>query len=273
VIEIASGQELTEEIIGGFREEGYLVVRNLLATEEVSEILQTFMDIHAGPPISGFYEPVGEEEAAGDILRRYPRILQPHYFSATALKYMLHPRLFPILKALLGEAPLASQSMFYYKPPGARGQALHQDNYYLKVEPGTCIAAWTAIDDCDNANGGMQIVPKSNELDILCPERADPKLSFTQAIVRVPKGLKAIGVDMKAGDTLFFNGNVIHGSGPNRTTDRFRRSFTCHYVGESTERLGSYFSRLYDFEGSWEQYSINAETGPCGDEFAGFYGH
>ena len=29
----------------------------------------------------------------------------------------------------------------------ARGQALHQDNFYLRVKPGTCMAAWIAIDD------------------------------------------------------------------------------------------------------------------------------
>jgi len=251
-----------------------LVVRNLLATEEVSEILQTFMDIHAGPPISGVLR-TGRRRGSGG--RHFETVSAhssaPINFSATALKYMLHPRLFPILKALLGEAPLASQSMFYYKPPGARGQALHQDNYYLKVEPGTCIAAWTAIDDCDNANGGMQIVPKSNELDILCPERADPKLSFYPGDRSRSERIEGDRRGYEGRGHVFFNGNVIHGSGPNRTTDRFRRSFTCHYVGESTERLGSYFSRLYDFEGSWEQYSINAETGPCGDEFAGFYGH
>ncbi|WP_341853805.1 hypothetical protein [Brachybacterium sp. GPGPB12] len=28
----------------------------------------------------------------------------------------------------------ATQSMFYFKPPGARGQAMHQDNYFLQSE-------------------------------------------------------------------------------------------------------------------------------------------
>ncbi|MCD9024877.1 phytanoyl-CoA dioxygenase family protein [Cohnella silvisoli] len=266
-------ETLSSDQLLQFHTDGYLVIRQLFEQVEVAEIRNTFMDIHAGPPIPGFFEPLGEKEAGDDILKRYPRILQPHYFNATALKFMLHPRLIPILADLFGEEPLASQSMFYYKPPGARGQALHQDNYYLKVEPGTCIAAWTAIDDCDMANGGMMVVPQTGEIDLFCPEQADSRVSFTQAIVHVPKGMKAVSVEMKAGDTLFFNGNVIHGSGPNRTSDRFRRSFTCHYVGVSTEKLGSYFSKLYRADGSVIQQRINAETGPCGDEFAGFYGH
>lgn len=267
------GGVLSQDQLEQFRADGYLIVRALLRPEEVREIVDTFMGIHAGPPIPGFFEPKSEEEAAGDILLRYPRILQPHYFNEVALKYLLAPRVMNVVADLLGEEPLASQSMFYFKPPGAKGQALHQDNYYLKVEPGTCIAAWTAIDACTPDNGGMMVVPKSHGLDILCPEKADPKTSFTQAIVHVPKGLKAVPALMEPGDTLFFNGSVIHGSGPNRTKDRFRRSFTCHYVGVSTERLGSYFNHLYGFDGSVTRQRINEHTGPCGDEFAGLYAH
>ncbi|MEJ7654789.1 MAG: phytanoyl-CoA dioxygenase family protein [Chloroflexia bacterium] len=44
-----------------------------------------------------------------------------------------------------------------YSPAGARGQALHQDNFFLKVEPGTCIAAWAALDPADRENGGLEV--------------------------------------------------------------------------------------------------------------------
>jgi len=58
-----------------------------------------------------------------------------------ALRYLLDDRLEDVLTDLFGEEPLAAQSMLYFKPPGAKGQALHQVNFYLKVEPGICIAA------------------------------------------------------------------------------------------------------------------------------------
>ena len=50
-----------------------------------------------------------------------------------------------VLTQLLGVEPLAVQTMLYFKPAGARGQALHQDNFYLRVQPGTCMAAWLAL--------------------------------------------------------------------------------------------------------------------------------
>ena len=42
-------------------------------------------------------------------------------------------------RLLLGREPYAAQTMFYFKPPGARGQALHQDQTPLRVQPGTCL--------------------------------------------------------------------------------------------------------------------------------------
>ena len=46
-----------------------------------------------------------------------------------------------------------------FKPPGARGQAFHQDNYYLLVQPYTCVAAWLAVDRSWPENGGLQVCP------------------------------------------------------------------------------------------------------------------
>ncbi|WP_227013754.1 phytanoyl-CoA dioxygenase family protein [Paenibacillus psychroresistens] len=264
---------LSKEEIQQFNADGYLVVRGALNLVEVEEIKSAFMQIHAQGRVDKYFEPVSMEEAQGDILKVYPRVMQAHYYNDTSLHYMIHPKVIGMVGELLGEEAFGTQSMFYFKPPGAKGQALHQDNYYLKVEPGTCIAAWTAIDYCDRDNGGMMVVPKSGELEIICPTVADPKVSFTQAIVHVPKGMKAIDVVMEPGDTLFFNGKVIHGSGPNRSKDRFRRAFICHYVGASTTKIGSFFNKLYGADGAVVEREANEITGPCGDEFAGLYGH
>ena len=107
-----------------------------------------------------------------------------------ALRYMLDPRLHPALHKLIGEEPVAVQSMFYFKPPKARGQELHQDNFYLRVKPGTCMAAWIAVDDVDAENGGMKVVPGSHHEEIACPQKADAATSFTTDYVPVPEGFR-----------------------------------------------------------------------------------
>ena len=90
------------------------------------------------------------------------------------MRYMLDERIEMHLADLMGDEPIAAQSMFYFKPPGARGQDFHQDNFYLRVQPGSCMAAWVAIDDCDEQNGTMMVVPTSNALDIVCPRKIRP---------------------------------------------------------------------------------------------------
>ena len=267
---VESGKRfLNDRQIQQFHEEGFLVYKNMLSGEQVQEILDTFMEIHRNGPIEPYFRPLSAEESGGDILKQYPRVMHPHRFNETARKYMLYPGIMAALGDLLGEEALAAQSMYYYKPPGSRGQALHQDNFYLKVEPGTCLAAWTAIDPVDQDNGGLLVVPKTQHHAIVCPEEADARESFTTHFVRPPEGLKPIPVVMEPGDVLFFNGNLIHGSYRNKTKDRFRRSFICHYANASALRISQFYKPLYWADGLIaEHVEHNPYGGPCGVEYA-----
>jgi ectoine hydroxylase-related dioxygenase (phytanoyl-CoA dioxygenase family) len=222
-------------------------------------------NIHAGGPIPALnYRPLPTEEAGSDILKQYPRIIHPHKVNDTAMRYMLHPKLMAVLATLFDEEPLAAQSMFYFKPPGARGQSLHQDNFFLKVEPGTCIAAWIALDPADQENGGLVVAPKTNRLDIQCPHAADTRIFFTNEEVDIPEGTSPIPINLNSGDVLFFNGSIIHGSYPNTSKDRWRRTFICHYVGGSTLRIGSFYNELYKANGEMVKREENTDAGPCG---------
>jgi hypothetical protein len=255
-----------------YHAKGYALARGLFSPEEVEEIKTRFMDIQR-EGIPGVYEPGRPGEAGADPkdpLNQFPRFIHPHKHDAMSFRYMLDPRVGAILETLLGEPALAVQTMFYYKPPGSRGQALHQDQFYLLVEPGTCMAAWTAIDDCDATNGGMMVVPNTDDASVECPtNNADASASFTKHYVAVPKGKKAQLVPMKAGDTLFFNGSLIHGSGPNRTKDRFRRSFIAHYATGDARKIASYYQPAYRMDGTEIGLEINTTGGPCGTAWAG----
>lgn len=256
---------LSPEQRARYHDEGYLLVPGLLRQEEIEELATTFQNLHRRGSIPGCFTLGSPEEIATDPLKLYPRMMHPHRVSDVALRYMLHPAILDVLADLMQEAPLAAQSMFYWKPPLARGQALHQDNFYLRVHPGTCIAAWVPLDDTDEENGCLMVAPGSHKLDIFCPEEADPTISFTRHYVPVPDGLHEVPVRMQAGDVLFFGGNLIHGSYPNRSTSRFRRSFISHYIGESSEQVARFYKPLYRRTG--EQVEIPdspADGGPCG---------
>jgi hypothetical protein len=254
-----------------FAREGYVLAPGLFGPGEVQEVRELFARLHA-EGVPGHYEPRKVTDGVqnpDDPLFQYPRVMMPHRFNARAKHFMLLPRVADRLRAFFGGDPVATQSMFYFKPPGARGQALHQDQFYLLVEPGSCIAAWTAIDDTDNENGALLVVPKTNHADIACPAVADARESYTSHFVPVPEGHKAQLVPMKAGDTLFFNGSLIHGSGPNRSKTRFRRSFICHYAAGNVRKISSGYRPLIRMDGT--EYEVEPQTsgGPCGEGWKG----
>jgi ectoine hydroxylase-related dioxygenase (phytanoyl-CoA dioxygenase family) len=250
-----------------FLANGYYVARGLFSPEEVDRIRETFMHENENGPVPGLSE-ISASYKPEDPLSFYPRMMHPHRHEELSvgplsMQYMLDERVGEILQDLFGEEPIAAQSMFYFKPPGARGQDLHQDNFYLRVQPGTCIAAWTAIDRADEENGGLMVVPGSNRLDIVCPERADSSLYFTMDHVDVPEGMSVEPVVMEPGDVLFFNGSLIHGSYPN-TSSRFRRAFICHYVPAGAAEVSSGYRPLLRFNGEEVEMAGATGGGPCG---------
>lgn len=259
----AGASILPQEGLRQFEEDGFTVVRGLFGYDEIDRLCAEFTALHAAGPVPGHFEP----RPSADPLRTHPRVMHPHEINERALRVLLDPRLRGVLEVLLDEEVLAAQSMFYFKPPGARGQALHQDNFYLRVEPGTCVAAWVACDVIDRDNGGLEVVPGTHRMDLFCPQEADASLSFAREYVPPPEGLATVAVDMAPGDVLFFNGSLVHGSQPNRTADRFRRSFIGHYVGRSAERIGTYY-RTLSMSGERVQLAESEGAGPCGTEFA-----
>jgi phytanoyl-CoA hydroxylase len=253
--------------------EGFVIARSLFSADEAGAIREVFMHQAALGHVPNLFEPrAGTSDS--DPLARYPRMMHPHRHPAqpvgpVSLRTMLDPRLRAALAALLREEAIAAQSMFYFKPPGARGQALHQDNFYLKVNPGRCIAAWVAIDAADRGNGGLEVVPGTQTSPIACPEAADPKISFTNHYVPAPKGLAAIPVNLAPGDVLFFGGALLHGSQPNTSADRFRRAFICHYLPASATAISSYYRPLLDFDGNVVERADAPDGGPCGEPISG----
>ncbi|MFI2433411.1 phytanoyl-CoA dioxygenase family protein [Streptomyces sp. NPDC018693] len=250
------------DMVRQYRGDGFTVVRGMFGYDEIEAVRAEFAALHAGGAVPGHFEP----RAGNDPLDRFPRVMQPHEISGLARGVLLDVRLREVVEVLLGEEVLAAQSMFYFKPPGARGQALHQDNFYLRVEPGTCVAAWIACDVIGRDNGGLEVVPGTHEMDLFCPETADAEVSFAREYVPPPAGLSAVPVDMTPGDVLFFNGTLVHGSQPNRSA-RFRRSFIGHYVGASAERIGGYY-RTLSMRGERVVLPESEGAGPCGTEFA-----
>jgi ectoine hydroxylase-related dioxygenase (phytanoyl-CoA dioxygenase family) len=190
------------------------------------------------------------DDGAQDPLQRYPRMFNMHHWDVVSREWLLHERICRCLVAMLAQEPYAIQTMLYCKPPGARGQTLHQDQYYLRARPGTSTAVWMVLDPTDEANGCLQIAPDTQDLPLICPVEADVSESFTTIVVPLPPGIKPVPMVMEAGDVLFFNGQIIHGSLPNTTPDRFRRSLVGHYIKGNAHQVATFDHPVLRMDGS-----------------------
>ena len=211
-----------------YRAQGHLIVRGLVAPEEVAELLA---HVEHGP---------------GGFERRHMlhRELEIHE------RFMLHPRVLDVVAALVGPDVLALQTMLFVKRPGAEGQGYHQDSFHILTSPDTLIGAWLALDPADEENGcvwitqGSQHEPVYPDADESAGHGGDTQLADIPSVSGADdpdehlNGLTAVaarypGREVPAvlapGDVVFFGGRVLHRSHANRSALRLRRAFVAHY--------------------------------------------
>ena len=226
-----AGPGLSADAVAAYRRDGYHIARGLIAGAEIDAMRAHFTALHARAPIPEVY---ATDPGSADPLKRFPRMMQPHRWDPAARRWLLDPRIIAVLRAVMGDEPVAAQSMFYFKPPLADGQGFHQDNFYLMAHPGTCYAAWLTVDDADRGNGSLFVVPGSHRGPLFSPR--DGRTEPWGSLIPQPAPADLVEVDLRAGDCLFFHGSLIHGSHRNPSATRWRRSFICHYIGERGSR-------------------------------------
>lgn len=245
-----------------YRENGYALVPGLFSREEAETYSDHYMALRAAGSYPGDLS--GADLESDDPLKQYPRLIHMHRWDKISFEWMIDPRMNQCLTTLLGKEPYAGQTMLYFKPPKSRGQALHQDQFYLNVLPGTCIAAWMALDVSNEETGCLQVIPKTGDLPVLCTEKANTKESFTEVTVPLAKGMKPNPVIMNPGDVFFFNGSVIHGSFPNRSSDRFRRALIGHYITGDAEKVFSFYHPVIRMDGTEVEFESSDKGSSCG---------
>ncbi|MCC7262853.1 MAG: phytanoyl-CoA dioxygenase family protein [Candidatus Latescibacteria bacterium] len=223
---------LSPQQVRHYREQGYVVVPGFF-TDSAEQMLAHYMQRRAEGPKPG--DTGGTTDHPEDPNHKYPRMINMHDWDEPTTEWATRPDLMDAVSQLLEDQAVLIQTMLYFKPPGARGQALHQDQQYITTDP--LLGVWVPLERADRAVGQMVVVPGSHLHGLLEVEAADTAVSFTAAQTLIPEGLAEVGLDMYAGDALFFAGKCIHGSYANTTANRWRRTFICHYVGEHAQKF------------------------------------
>jgi hypothetical protein len=82
---------ITSELKRAYDEQGYVVVPQLFAPDEVAALREHYMRLRVAGTYPG--DDAGIDLGAADPLKRYPRMIHMHRWDETSLRWMLDPRI------------------------------------------------------------------------------------------------------------------------------------------------------------------------------------
>ncbi|MBW7454233.1 phytanoyl-CoA dioxygenase family protein, partial [Paenibacillus sepulcri] len=135
---------LTREQLQFYKDNGYLILRKSASDDLIDAFNAHIRSIRLSEDMPEWAKPRRGQDVVEDKDRFSLRLFNPHLHDGFAKQMMKLPVIRGALAQLLGDEAAGVQSMYFYKEPGAPGQAAHQDYYYIRNEPNSLTAAWVA---------------------------------------------------------------------------------------------------------------------------------
>ena len=177
-------------------------------------------------------------------------ITRLHRFSALVRSHIRDPRRLDAVAEIVGRDLFCPNDLYFFKPPGTgRPIAWHQDSWYFRniyissvgdaIDQST-IGTWLALDDADEENGCLWVIPGSHRLGVIDHSQVESDDYLLQKRVTVSDEMeeRAMPVEVPKGALVFFNNALLHRSTPNRS-DRFRRAYIVHYMKATIQHTGN----------------------------------
>ena len=226
-----------------FIENGFLVKKNLLDSNEIETLKSEILDLARGKYPHHKLETLPKDVSDSEALKQILCLHQPHHLSPVIREYTQHPKIAGMLSRIVAAhlhpscrdgSVKCMQSMFFVKAPGKPGQAWHQDEIYIPTRDRSLCGAWIAVDDATIDNGCLWVLPGSHKPGVLYQQKEHKNREFDFA--RESFGFDdsaEIAVEVPAGSVVFFNGYLLHRSRKNRS-DIYRRALVSHYCSAQT---------------------------------------
>ena len=143
-----------------------------------------------------------------------------------------HKPLLDIADSLIGGSVQLFGDQALYKPANNGGPIpWHQDNSYWRCQPADLVSIWIALDDTDEENGCMNVIPGSHVSGALEHSRAKTGDGNTSAILMTSQvdDSKAVPIPLSAGHAMVHHCLTFHTTRPNYSS-RDRRAMVIHYM-------------------------------------------
>jgi ectoine hydroxylase-related dioxygenase (phytanoyl-CoA dioxygenase family) len=208
-----------------YREQGYVILRNLFpaelmaeATAEADALLRRQdliavenlrcrwqTNVHTGACEFETFDPVID---IGPVSRRLAH----------------DARLLAALAALYGEEACLFKDKLIFKPPGVKGYGLHQDWIAWPGFPRSFLTVLIPLDRADADNGCTEVFPGYHHNGSLSVEDGQ----YHELPLDVIDESRGVALELDPGDVAVFGGFTPHRSAPNRS-ERWRRQLYLSY--------------------------------------------
>lgn len=224
IVRIPTGAILSPQQIKSYRASGFLVVKNLFTAKEV-EKLRT----HAQADIKPDQVLVKGDLSGNETKLRMWNSPQNDLYGM----FSRNARLVENVEAILEEEVYVYSSKMILKNAREGGAwEWHQDygywyNYGCLMP--TMLSCTIAVDAATKENGCLQILRGSHKIGRINHDRVNDQTVVDPEMLEAARERFVLEyVDMEPGDTLFFDGNILHRSDSNQS-DRNRWSYIVSY--------------------------------------------
>ena len=231
-------QHLSPAQIDQYNQRGYIFPLDVYTSEEVRANRVYFDDLMAQATAAGWdaYSINGwQAQCAG----MYDMIVEP--------------RILDYVQDLLGSNLICWGAHFFCKMPGdSRRVSWHQDASYWPLSPSKTVTVWLAIDDADEENGAMTVIPGSHlhgQIDFDDSEAAENNVLNQTVIDATRYGDDPVALTMKAGQISLHTDLLLHGSQPNLSRRR-RCGLTMRFVPPDVHAHNDWNRRAITCRGS-----------------------
>lgn len=177
-----------------------------------------------------------EESDNADSSEEMLQIMEMWRLDEEYRKLLYHQPLLDIVEGLIGSEIQLFHDQALYKPAFHGGEVYwHQDNAYWQCIPPNLVSIWIALDDADEENGCMNVIPGSHLEGLTSHGRAKSEKGELAALLEVDVDVdRAVAVPVKAGHAMLHHCMTLHQTNPNRS-ERDRRAMVIHYMSSGTQ--------------------------------------
>ena len=244
---------LNDYQIKKFKEDGFVLIRNLFDKSEIKRILKFTKELQKSPEVSGKEWKFFEKSKLNKNEKVLARIENFCKFHKEFNDLCTKSRIMDCVKNCLGEEGVLFKDKINFKMPGGSGFKPHQDSQagwddYAKFY----LTAMVSIDESTIRNGCLEFAPGHNQSGLI------GKL-WKPLSDKDMKNMKFIPIETKPGDAVFFDCYAPHRSEPN-LTNKPRRILYLTYNKLSD---GSYKDKYY--KDKYKNYPPDIDRDPNKD--------